>query len=161
IDERKRLDAPLMDSGAGLAGNVGGNIAMALLPGGAIKGAATAARALPATADIAALLARSAEAFQAARPLTAAVAPGVATGAALGAVEPVASDESRAAHVAAGAGAGALGAAIPRVLARVIRPATSEEARQLMDAGVRLTPGQALGGVAKGIEDRLTGFPVI
>src|SRR5207237_2973039 len=38
---------------------------------------------------------------------------------------------------------------------------TSEEARQRMDAGVRLTPGQALGGVAKGIEDRLTGFPVI
>src|SRR5574343_26045 len=41
IDEAKRLDAPLMDTGAGMAGNVGANLLTALVPGGnTVKGAA-------------------------------------------------------------------------------------------------------------------------
>ena len=41
IDEAKRLDAPLMDTGAGMVGNVGANMLTALVPGGnAVKGAA-------------------------------------------------------------------------------------------------------------------------
>ena len=40
IDEHKRLDAPLMKTGAGMAGNIGGNIAAAL-PSVAIPGAAS------------------------------------------------------------------------------------------------------------------------
>lgn len=33
VDERKRLEKPLMDTGAGMAGNVAGNLAMAVVPG--------------------------------------------------------------------------------------------------------------------------------
>jgi hypothetical protein len=41
IDEAKRLDAPLMDTGAGFAGNVGANLLTALVPGAnTVKGAA-------------------------------------------------------------------------------------------------------------------------
>lgn len=40
VDEAKRLDAPLMDTGAGLAGNIGANLLTALIPGGnTVKGA--------------------------------------------------------------------------------------------------------------------------
>src|SRR5690606_7433509 len=35
-DESNRLDAPLMDSGAGVAGNVAGTLASIFVPGGAI-----------------------------------------------------------------------------------------------------------------------------
>lgn len=40
VDEAKRIDAPLMKTGAGMAGNIGGNIA-ATLPAAFIPGAAT------------------------------------------------------------------------------------------------------------------------
>ena len=41
IDEAKRLDAALMDTGAGMAGNIAGNMLTALLPGGStVKGSA-------------------------------------------------------------------------------------------------------------------------
>jgi len=53
IDEARRLDAPLMNTGAGMAGNIGGNVAMALptafipgvngVTGGALTGAALSA----------------------------------------------------------------------------------------------------------------------
>lgn len=56
-----------------------------------------------------------------------------------------------------GAGAGAAG----NVLGRMISPNVSDAQKTLLDAGVGLTPGQAAGGVFKGIEDRLAGFPVI
>lgn len=41
IDEAKRLDAPLMETGGGMAGNIGANMLTALIPGGnTVKGAA-------------------------------------------------------------------------------------------------------------------------
>ena len=39
IKAARKMDAPLMDTGAGMAGDVAGTIGMALLPGGAVKGA--------------------------------------------------------------------------------------------------------------------------
>lgn len=49
IDEAKRLDAPLMDTGAGMAGNIGANMLTALVPGGnTVKGAALVGGALSA-----------------------------------------------------------------------------------------------------------------
>ena len=49
IDEAKRLDAPLMNTGAGMAGNIGANMLTALVPGGnTVKGAALVGGALSA-----------------------------------------------------------------------------------------------------------------
>lgn len=45
--------------------------------------------------------------------------------------------------------------------ANVITPHLSAAQRALSDRGISLSPGQALGGVVKGIEDRIAGFPVI
>ncbi len=44
IDEAKRLDAPLMDTGAGLTGNVAGNLATMIGPGAALGAAGRAAK---------------------------------------------------------------------------------------------------------------------
>lgn len=49
IDKARKLDAPLMDTGAGFAGNVAGNLASAFVPGGnSVKGAALVGGALSA-----------------------------------------------------------------------------------------------------------------
>lgn len=54
VDEAKRLDAPLMNTGAGLAGNIGANMLTALVPGGnTVKGAALVGGALSALQPVA------------------------------------------------------------------------------------------------------------
>lgn len=48
VDERKRIDAPLMDTGAGMAGNIGGQVAQMAVPvGGGARLASYAGRAAP------------------------------------------------------------------------------------------------------------------
>lgn len=85
IDEAKRIDAPLMNTGAGVAGNVLGNLATLALPVGEL-GVAT--RGLG-------LLGRA--------------AASVPTGAAIGAAQPVASDESRLQNAVIGGALGPVG----------------------------------------------------
>ena len=46
IDEAKRLDAPLMDTKAGMGGNILGNVALAAAPGGALANTAKGATAI-------------------------------------------------------------------------------------------------------------------
>ena len=57
IDEAKRLDAPLMDTNAGMAGNIAGNLALAVAPGGVaantLKGATAIGATLAATQPVA------------------------------------------------------------------------------------------------------------
>lgn len=118
-DENKRLDAPLMDTGGGISGDITGNIAMALLPGGALKTAGMGARAAGAG--------NMADALRVAG--TSAMVPrsigGAATqGAAFGAAQPVGTDDSRLYNTALGAGAGA---AIPAAAA------TGRMAKALID----------------------------
>lgn len=157
IDAARERDQALMRTGAGLTGNVLGNVAASLAPGGAVAAGARGLAAVPQLAR----LAQTIQAAQAARPFAAAVAPGVASGALMGALEPVATGESRATNVALNAGAGFAGAAIPRAVARVVRPQTDDAARLLIDEGVRLTPGQTLGGAFKATEEKLSSVPLL
>lgn len=85
IDESKRLDAPLMNTGAGVAGNVLGNLATLALPVGEL-GVATRGLGLLGRAAVS-----------------------VPTGAAIGAAQPVASDESRLQNAVIGGALGPVG----------------------------------------------------
>jgi hypothetical protein len=81
--ERRRLDAPLMDTGAGVAGNVTGTLAQILTPGIALRGTAAGAAMLPRT-----------------------VLGNAAQGGAIGLAQPVTSDSERAANTGIGFVAG-------------------------------------------------------
>lgn len=124
IAEARRLEAPLMKTGAGFAGNIAGNIAAAI-PTMAIPGAATARGA--------ALI-----------------------GAGLGGLQPVTQDESRLGNVALGGAFGAAGALAPRAVARVVNPKAVQTVKESVG---ELTPGQALGGVFKTAEEKMTSLP--
>lgn len=73
--------------------------------------------------------------------------------------------DSRVANALLGAGAGALGGAVGRGAARTVGrgvEGVNDVAQLLLNrSGVRMTPGQILGGGAKAAEDRLAGFPVV
>lgn len=126
IDRNKALDAPLMDTGAGLAGNVTGYAATLLGPGAALRGTTAARALLPAT-----------------------VAGNSAQGAVLGAAQPVATGDSRAANMAMGGAFGAGGAAVAKGLGAVAgsaKGAVSDAAREVYEAakarGINLSPAQ-------------------
>jgi hypothetical protein len=151
IDESKRLDAPLMNTGAGLAGNIGMNFAMTAVPGGA---AVKVMQMIPGVA-------RALQAIQAARPFVSAVVPGAASGAAVAALDPVETGGSRETNAALGAAGGALGGAVARGAAKVLGGKAASESDALLREGVRLTPGQAIGGAAKRLEDAATSIPLV
>lgn len=60
-----------------------------------------------------------------------------------------------------GLAGGAAGRGLARGAAGVLRGVQEPSVQGLRAAGVPLTAGQALGGTAKGIEDRLSGLPVV
>lgn len=67
-----------------------------------------------------------------------------------------------------GAASGAIGSGVVGGIARAISPRVAPIVQRLLDQGVSLTPGQILGAgnsyvgkVAKSMEDRLTGFPIV
>lgn len=151
VDEAKRLDAPIMLTGGGIVGNLAGNIAATAVPGGLV---AKGALAIP-------RLGAALEALLAARPVASAIGAGAGTGAAAGALEPVATGDSRVSNAAIGAGLGAAGGALPGVLSRVVKPQLGADEQALLNAGVRLTPGQVMGGMFKRAEDAATSLPVI
>jgi hypothetical protein len=62
--------------------------------------------------------------------------------------------------VSGGAWGGGLGAA-GNVIGRTVGPWASEQAQRLRAAGIRLTPGELLGGYAKRAEDTLTSAPFV
>ena len=127
ISDVRERDSALLSTGGGLTGNIGTNIALALLPGGAATGAGRGAN-----------LAR---AFS--NPQTFRAAAG--TGAAIGALNPVGEGESRGANVALGAGAGVLGKAIAQpIINRLSRG--GQTARELLETeGVPLNLAQRTG----------------
>lgn len=82
-----------------------------------------------------------------------------ALGGGFGALQPVADGESRAVNAGLGAAGGVAGKYVGDFVGRALTP--SDEAASLLKKGVKLTPGQQLGGAAKRIEDSLTSMPVL
>lgn len=156
IAESRRLDAPLMNTGAGFTGNVAGQIGAALLPGGAVAGAGRIASAAGA--------ARAGQALGAAGsammvPTTIRGAAGV--GAGVGAMQPAMDWSERAMNTGIGAAGSAGGMAALSGLSRIVRPNTSPDALSLLAEGVTPTPGQILGGGFKRTEEALTSVPIL
>lgn len=141
IDAARARDAALMSTGAGMAGNIAGNIA-ATGVGGSLMGG------IPG-------LARAGAALMSPRTLGQAVAGG----AAMGAVQPVATGENRLQNVAAGAAGGGIGYGAAAGLGRMLAPQTPEAIQELMRMGVTPTPGQILGPTASAIEQVATSIP--
>jgi len=94
---------------------------------------------------------------------------GAVTGAAGGALQPVAdaSDEDfwskKRGQVATGAAVGGVMAPVAGAVARVIQPKASinPQLKMLRDAGVNPTIGQALGGAANAVEEKMTSIPIM
>lgn len=140
IDEAKRLDAPLMNTGAGTLGNVTGNLAMLVGPGAALSAAGKALQAPRAAALAQGLLA----------PKT--IAGGAAGGAALSGIQPVASDESRLLNMTIGGGVGGAvtGAfnGVARLLgpkAALLTPDQQALVQRALDMGYDLKPSELTG----------------
>jgi hypothetical protein len=60
-----------------------------------------------------------------------------------------------------GAGAGAAGGAVAGAAGRVISPKVKDAVRYLIDKGVKLTPGQIMGGVGRAVESKATSIPLV
>lgn len=114
VDAAARRDAPLMNTGAGLAGNVAGNIAATVLPGGLVGAAGKAATLAPNMTNIAKVTMGLGRSMMAPTTITGAAAQG----AAFGALQPVTTESgnTRANNMWLG---GALGAAIPAAIGAV------------------------------------------
>jgi hypothetical protein len=157
IDQAQQRDRPLMNTGAGMAGDLTGQIATSLLPGAAALRAGRALSSIPTLARAGEALIAGGSAMQAPKTLGQAAA----VGAGLGAMAPVTSDDSTMRNMVVGALGGAAGNVLPRAVGRVLAPQTSQDVRMLMQAGVTPTPGQILGGAAQRIEEGLTSIPIV
>lgn len=133
IDEARRLDAPLLATGAGQLGNFAGNAAQVAIPAfGPLRATAVGRALLPST-----------------------IAGNTALGAAFGGLEPVATGESRLTNILAGGAGGAGGAVLGKGIGktvdvarklirsggnRVDRAAADILNREATDAGKLMTP---------------------
>lgn len=146
-------DAALMDSGAGMAGNVAGNIAMTLAPGGALKAGAMMTRG----AQVSPMLASAGSALLAPRSIGGAAA----LGAALGAAQPVAAPGEREKNTLFGGAAGAvIPAAVKGVqLARAMTQPFSDKGQQQIIGGMlRRAAGNEADDVATRLSDAAKPF---
>jgi hypothetical protein len=157
IDESRRLDAALMNTKGGVAGDIAGTLATTLIPGGmAAKGAQAAG--LARTANIAKTFVNPTT-FKAA----------AAVGATQGALQPVASDESRLGNAAVGAAGGIGGTGIAKGVSAVAQPVKnvlSAAAKKAVDtlekAGVPLDLAQKTGSrVARSAKLLLADNPLV
>ena len=102
VTETRARDAALMDTGAGMAGNIAGSIGMALAPGGALKAAGMGANALGA-ANAASRLSTAGGALMAPRSIGGALG----VGAGMGVIQPAADMQERALNAGIGSVASA------------------------------------------------------
>lgn len=103
----------------------------------------------------------------AATALPLAMAPGANTltgaglyGALSGAMSPVGTNDSVTQNALIGMGGGLLGVGAANGLAGLAAPKVPVDARNLINSGVTLTPGQRMGGAWKRAEDAMTSMPV-
>lgn len=129
IAESRKRDAPLMDTGAGMAGNAAGTLATVMLPGGVASGPLRSALLNPTTYKAAA-----------------------AVGATQGAFLPVGAGESRLQNAAIGAASGGVANAMANTLGRVAQPVAKagsqiyqKAVNVLENAGVPLDAAQKSG----------------
>jgi hypothetical protein len=142
VARAREQDAALMRTKAGVTGNVLGYVGEAI-PATLLAPEATGAAGVVGTALLPRILA------------------GGISGGAQGYAAPYASQREHVVNTLLGAG---LGTAIPgagAAASNVMRGLATPEAKTLMQAGVRLTPGQMLGGMAKTIEDKATSIPIV
>jgi len=160
IDDSRRLDAPLMDTGAGMAGNIAGNLAQTYVGGKGLQLAGEGASAAPALAKALRTMGQSLQ-----NPMG--YKQAVGAGAALGAVQPVAEEESRSANAAMGAAGGLAGNALASGIGRVVQPVRSTLspsaealAREAEKAGIPLDAAAKTGSKALGyVESAFDSLP--
>lgn len=109
VDRAKQIDAPLMKTGAGVAGNVAGAIGQILIPAGA-------------AARYASLSPKAAAAVRAVT-LPETIGGAALQGGVLGGIQPVGTGDSRALNAGIGMLAGGAGASAPRAIGAVGRAA--------------------------------------
>ena len=94
-----------------------------------------------------------------------AILAGGATGAAMGAAQPVTEGDDywwqKAGQVGLSAVGGAVAGPAGVLLGRAISPRVSPEVAALHGEGVRMTPGQILGGAWRNMEDKAMSFPLV
>lgn len=139
VDETRLQDAPLMNTGSGMAGNVAGNLAMALLPGGVLLQGGKLLTKVPGAARMAEALMTGGRALVAPKTIPGAAA----TGAVQGAIQPSTSTQETLMNAGVG---GAAGAAIPALVrgGQVVRALTDP----FSDAGQARIIGRAMNNAA-------------
>lgn len=96
-------------------------------------------------------------------PLLSRMGIAVPAGAGLAATQPITQGDfgdETAKQIGIGAALGPAAEVIGTGAARTIAPKITDAARALIGEGVRVTPGQALGGVAKTVEEKLMSLPI-
>lgn len=128
VDEQRRVDAPLLNTGAGLVGYLGGTVGQVLVPGAAAIRYGSAAPKLAA-------LVRSASLPQTVRGMA-------AQGGLIGLLQPVGTEDSRLSNAGMGAGLAALGGVIPRAIGGTGRAVSSTVGRFTQSGAMRRAVGQ-------------------
>lgn len=151
VKESNRLDAPLLRTGGGFTGSIGGSVATSMIPG---IGLEAGAMSLGAKAPIVANALRTAgQAFIAPKTMGQAIGGG----ATIGLLAPSENIDQTVTNTALGAGASAGG----NLLAKALKPNISPEVQLLRNEGVTPTLGEIMGGRFKMAEDKATSIPLL
>ena len=92
------------------------------------------------------------------------MASGAVVGGASGLLQPVTQGnfaDEKLKQAGVGTGLGAVLGPVGNAIGRVVSPQTNQDAQALLKEGVRLTPGQILGGTAQKIEDKAQSIPLL
>lgn len=155
VAQSRQMAAPLMGTTAGKLGYAGGTLAQILGTAELGGGVAAGLRGVGLAGDAAA----GAQALNAGQKLGR-IGGLVAGGAAQGYVAPYATSGEHDANTIAGALAGPALVGAGKVVGKVATGFATPEARRLIEQGVKLTPGQMLGGRANALEQAVTSSPV-